>query len=181
VNTCKSYINNDKQLSIAFLLIDLHGAVSDCLNFSSRFMPLPVKDIPSPTTSKLLTICCSSFCQCTQLMRIDVWMTIVCHIADDCSKRASAFSTVCSMQSIGMLHLRWPCKLETVPMWLSIKQTVTLTQLPKCCSHSDLRRHYQMQLPKVFLHLQYVHCHRCAWVCWVELVEHAGESLTLGP
>ena len=51
---CKSYINNDKQLSIAFLLIDLHGAVSDRLNFSSRFMPLPVKGIPSPTTSKPL-------------------------------------------------------------------------------------------------------------------------------
>ena len=54
VITRKSYVNNDKQLSIVFLLIDLHGAVSDRLNFSSRFMPLPVKGIPSPTTSKPL-------------------------------------------------------------------------------------------------------------------------------
>ncbi len=59
VNMRKSYINNDKQLSIAFLFIDLHGAVSDCLDFSSRFMLLPVKDIPSPTTSKLFAVVAS--------------------------------------------------------------------------------------------------------------------------
>ncbi len=173
---CKSYINNNKQFSIAFLLIDLHGAVSDCLDFSSRFMPLPVKDIPSPTISKLLTIC--SFCQRTQLMRIYVWKMIVCHNCKSCSNRASAFNTVCSMQSTGLLHPNEPCKLATVPMWLTIKLAVTLMQLPKCCSYSDPRRDHQMQISKVFIHLQYVHSH---WCDWVECVAHAGEILTLGP
>ena len=43
-----SYVHNDKQLCITLLLIDLHGAVGNGLDFRARLMLLPIKDITSP-------------------------------------------------------------------------------------------------------------------------------------